>query len=42
VHDGKTVLMLFESDGETQTAYELFCGTLEECQKEIDRLGLKK
>lgn len=40
VHDGKKVLMLFESDGETHTAYELFCGDLEDCRKEIEKLKL--
>jgi len=41
VHDGETVLMLFEAEGETQTAHELFCGTEDECRKEIETLGLK-
>lgn len=41
VHDGKQVLMLFESDGETHTARELFVGTEKECGDEVKRLGLK-
>jgi len=41
VHDREKVLMLFEAEGETQTARELFCGTSEECEKEIETLGLK-
>jgi len=41
IHDGLEVKMLFEAEGETQTAFEMFCGTLEECRKEIEILGLK-
>lgn len=40
VHDGKRVLSLFSSVGLTHTRNELFCGTQEECDAEIARLGL--
>ena len=42
IHDGEKVLHLFKSDCETHTIYELFYGSLEDCQKEIDKLGLKR
>ena len=42
VHDGRTVIALFESVGETSTRNELFCGTREECDAEIARLGLDR
>lgn len=42
VHDGKIVVDMFESGGVTVTAHKLFCGTEEECQKEIDALSLAK
>ena len=42
VHDGKAVLNLFESDGITWTKNKLFCGTRDECEKEIDALSLKR
>jgi len=41
IHDGTKVLMLFEAEGETHTACELFCGTEKECQEEIKRLNLQ-
>jgi hypothetical protein len=40
VHDGKNVVALFESEGVTSTKNRLFCGTKEECEAEIARLGL--
>ena len=40
VHDGKNVLALFESEGVTSTKNRLFCGTKEECEAQIARLGL--
>ena len=40
VHDGTNVIGLFESAGETITRYILYCGTKEECDGEIARLGL--
>ncbi len=40
VHDGKEVLDLFESDGETSSINILFAGTENECLAEIERLGL--
>ena len=40
VHDGKTVLDLFESEGFTETINTLFTGTETECRNEIARLGL--
>jgi hypothetical protein len=43
VHDGVSVLALFEGEGETWTINNLFCATEEkEIQAEIDRLGLKQ
>jgi hypothetical protein len=41
VHDGEKVLMFFEAEGETHTAQKMFCGIKEECEKEIDSLGLR-
>lgn len=42
VHNGTAVLLLFESDGITYTADKMFCGLLEECEREIEILKLKK
>lgn len=42
VHDGVTVLTLFESTGYTWTRNNLFCATTEkECVDEIAKKGLK-
>ena len=42
VHDGVTILAMFESEGETWTINTLFCATNEaEVLAEISRLGLK-
>lgn len=42
VHDGKKVLSFFyEEKGITETIYTLFIGTKEECEAEIQRLGLE-
>ena len=38
VHDGTKVIHLFESEGETITGREMFCGSLAECKDEIKRL----
>lgn len=36
----KECLMLFEAEGETVTACDLFCGTHDECLQEIKKLKL--
>ena len=42
IHNGKEVTHLFEGSGKTWTNGTLFCAaTKDDCQKEIDRLGLK-
>ena len=41
VHKDGVVLALFKSNGITETKWELFCGTEEECQTEIERLNLE-
>ena len=40
VHDGKKVIDLIESDGVTESIFELYCGTEAECRVEIKRLKL--
>ncbi len=40
VHDGVSVLALFESEGVTGTKFTLFTGTRAACDAEIARLGL--
>ena len=40
-HNGTEVLAMFETEGVTVTASEMFCGTEEECCAEIKKLGIK-
>jgi len=40
VHDGATVIALFESEGYTSTIHNLFVGTEAECRAEVARLNL--
>ena len=39
IHDGARILNYFEASGFTRTLSNLFCGTDEECQAEMARLG---
>lgn len=41
VHDGRRVLSFFEAEGFTETINQLFTGTREECDAEIERLNLQ-
>ena len=40
IHDGKTCWYFYEDDVSCATAFEMFCGTLKECEAEIKRIGL--
>lgn len=42
IHDGENIIMFFKSNGATHTSQNMFVGTREECEKEIDKLSLKR